>query len=145
MVGLGPRACFSLHIKVHNRTMNIFLRLRAQSMFPTISISMIQWKIPRLPLCWLRKHRGCNQSSGCFRHNPLCLSLQCFPIKGALITGNSAGNGAGRWEVGMEKEEQTRLSKNKTVASDVVLNKERLRYRMSCSTKTEIRILRFKW
>lgn len=73
--------------------------------------SMIQWKIPRLPLCWLRKQWGCNQSSGCFSHNPLCLSLHCFPIKGILITGNSAGNRAGRWEVGLDKVEQTRLSK----------------------------------
>lgn len=90
-------------------TVYIFLWLRLQTTFPTIFFSMIQWKIPRLLLCWLRKQRGCNQSSGCFSHNPLCLSLHCFPIKGTLITGNSAGNQAGRWEVGMEKVEQTRL------------------------------------
>lgn len=83
--------------------------------------SMIQWKIPRLPLCRLRKHRGCNQSSGCFSHNPLCLSRHYFPIKGALITGNSAGNMTGRWEVGMEEEEQTSLLKPRTVTSDVWL------------------------
>ena len=83
--------------------------------------SMIQWKIPRLLLCRLRKHRGCNQSSGCFSHNPLCLSRHYFPIKGALITGNSAGNMTGRWEVGMEEEEQTSPLKPRTLTSDVLL------------------------
>lgn len=94
-----------------------FSVITCASHIPHHFFSMIQWKIPRLPLCWLRKQRGCNQSSGCFSHNPLCLSLHCFPIKGTLITGNSAGNRARRWEVGMEKVEQTRLLKNITVNS----------------------------
>lgn len=44
-----------------------------------VSFSIIQWKIPRLPLCCLGKQRGCNQSSGCFNHNPLCLCLALLP------------------------------------------------------------------
>lgn len=109
-VGRLMHARSSLHIAVHKCSMHIFLWLRVQAVFPHhLSFFLIQWKIPRLPLCRLRKQRGCNQSSGCFSRNPLCLSLHCFPIKGTLITGNSAGNRAPRWEVGMEKVERTRL------------------------------------
>lgn len=78
-------------------------------LFLSIHVSIIQWKIPRLPLCRLGKQNGCNQSSGCFTHNPLCLSLCSFFIKGALITWSSAGNRSGRWEASVERIEKTHL------------------------------------
>lgn len=63
---------------------------------------MILWKIPRLPLCRLRKWRGCNQSSGCFSHNPLCLCLALPPHQ------RNADYWELRWEKGCELGSQQR-------------------------------------
>lgn len=83
---------------------------------------LFQWISGKFQDCLcagLENMEACNQSSGCFSRNPSCLSLHCSPIKGALITGNSAGNGAGRLEVGTEKDVQTCSS-----PGDVVLKKK---------------------
>lgn len=98
---------------------------------PSSPFSVIQWKIPRLPLCWLRKHRGCNQSSGCFGRNPSCLSLALLPHQ------RSADYWGLRWERGWEMGSghgeggaDTPLT-NTTVTSDEVLSKEWLCHRMN--------------
>lgn len=81
-----------LHVMCYCYTQLYLLRFFIYNVF----VFKIQWKVPRLPFCWLRQQRGCNQSSGCFNHNPACLCL-AFPIKGTLITGSPTGKRAARW------------------------------------------------
>lgn len=103
---------------------------------PPSPFSVIQWKIPRLPLCWLRKHRGCNQSSGCFGRNPSCLSLALLPHQRSTDYwglrwewGWEMGNGHGRGGA------DTPLT-NTTVTSDEVLSKEWLCHQMNYKANT---------